>query len=319
MPERNLPLLLSLLWTLWIPAALACTPDTHEPLVPLTESPRQDPALVSLGRDLFHDVRLSADNSISCATCHPIDRGGADQLALSVGIKGQFGTRNTPTVLNAALNYRQFWDGRSATLEDQAMQPVTTPHEMGSDWPEVFAKLQQDPDLVARFRTAFPGTPTLTQDNLTKALASYERSLIIGNSPFDRYLCGQTDAISPAARSGYQLFKDIGCSACHQGQNVGGNMFEKVGIVIPAEGSIFEDDDPGRFAQTGNPEDRFEFRVPPLRNVALTPPYFHNGKVGSLKDAVQLMAHHQLGRDLSETQLSDIVEFLNTLTSVEPQ
>lgn len=285
-----------------------------EPIKPIPTENKLDPAKVALGDRLFHDKRLSRDNSMSCASCHDLGRGGVDGTPFSVGIGGAKGGINAPTVYNAALNFRQFWDGRAASLEEQAAGPVHNPIEMGSNWDEVLAKLGKDADLVAQFRKAYPDG--LKPKNIQDAIAVFERSLVTPNARFDKYLRGDRNALTAEELRGYQLFKSYGCVACHQGVNVGGNMFQTFGVM----GDYFgkrgnpQPADLGRFNVTKVESDKHVFKVPSLRNVALTAPYFHDGSAQTLQDAVDVMFKYQLGRPAAPQDKELIVKFLNTLT-----
>jgi cytochrome c peroxidase len=294
-------------------ASIARAQMLDEPIKPLPAKLNLDARKVTLGRALFHDKRLSKDNSLSCASCHDLAAGGVDGKQFAVGIKGQVGPINTPTVLNSGLNFRQFWDGRAATLEEQAAGPVHNPGEMGSNWPEVIGKLSQDKALVERFKASYPDG--LQPRNIQDAIATFERSLITP-SRFDRYLNGESNALQEDEKRGYQLFKNYGCVACHQGVGVGGNMYQAFGVL----GNYFKDKgkiteaDLGRYAVTKNELDRHVFKVPSLRNVELTAPYFHDGSAKTLEDAVEVMFRYQLGRTAPATEKALIVRFLKTLT-----
>ncbi|MGE5467534.1 MAG: cytochrome-c peroxidase, partial [Ignavibacteria bacterium] len=267
-----------------------------------------------LGAKLFHDTRLSHDDSISCASCHKLDRAGIDERPTAVGIGGKVGKVNTPTVFNAAYNFVQFWDGRAASLEVQAAGPVHNPLEMASDWPEVIGKLSQD----RYYRDAFGRLYAvgITATAITDAIATFERSLVTPDSRFDRFLRGEKGAITERELRGYHLFKDFGCASCHQGINVGGNFYAGLGVF----GNFFADrrkdapEDQGRFNVTGKEKDRHFFKVPSLRNVARTAPYFHDGSVRTLPEAIRLMGRYQLGRSLSPEEVELIADFLKTLT-----
>nr|WP_248797145.1 cytochrome c peroxidase [Pseudomonas sp. MWU13-2105] len=285
-----------------------------EPLKPLPDAPQQDPRKVELGRQLFNEKQLSINNSTSCASCHHLEQGGADDKPFSTGFRGETLGINTPTVLNAALNFKQFWNGRAETLEAQIEGVVKSPTEMGNSWPHVIDTLNQAPAYQAAFREAY--TDGVTIANVQNALASYERSLLTPNSRFDQYLKGNTDILSLDEKYGYQRFKDYGCIACHQGVNVGGNMFQKFGVMgdyFAARGNPTEAD-LGRYLATGAEEDRNVFKVPSLRNVALTAPYFHDASAKTLEDAVHVMFTYQLGRVPSAEDIRLIVLFLKTLT-----
>lgn len=282
-----------------------------EPIRPLPLALEHDRGLALLGEKLYHDKRLSGDQSLSCASCHMIDQGGDDNRAASVGIGGAVGPINAPTTLNATFNLAQLWDGRAADLQEQAGGPVNNPMEMGSNWEEVIPRLQADADYVAEFAEHFPDG--ISADNITFAIAEFERTLVTP-SAFDRYLRGDTMAISEQAKHGYQLFKDYGCVSCHQGINVGGNMFQKFGALV----SYYEDKavaevDKGRMAVTRSAEDRFVFKVPSLRNAARTAPYFHNAAAATLPDAIRIMAHTQLGKALPDADVASIEQFIVSL------
>jgi cytochrome c peroxidase len=287
---------------------------SREPLEPLPEAAKGDPAVIALGRRLFHEPRLSNDAKVACASCHDLAKGGVDGQKLSTGVGGQLGLVNAPTVYNAALNFVQFWDGRAPTLEEQIGFPVTNPVEMGSSWDKVLLFLAGEPSYSAAFKASFPDG--VTEANTRRAIADFERTLLTKNSPFDRYLAGDEHALSPEARAGYETFKSVGCIACHQGRNVGGNMFQKFGVL----GDYFKDRghvttaDYGRFNVTHLESDRFVFRVPSLRNVERTAPYFHDGSAATLNQAVQVMARYQLGRKLADDQVSALIAFLKSLS-----
>lgn len=293
-------------------SALAAPLD--EPLKPLPDIPEQDPGRVELGRQLFNEKRLSINDSLSCATCHQLDKGGVDDKPMSIGFHGQPVAVNTPTVFNAALNFKQFWNGRADTLEDQVGEVLLSPIEMGNHWPDIIDTLVKDPAYKAAFGAAY--RDGVTAANVRNALATYERTLLTPNSRFDRYLKGDTDILSLDEKYGYQRFKDYGCIACHQGVNIGGNMFQKFGVMgdyFQARGNPTEADQ-GRFLVTGAEEDRHVFKVPSLRNVALTAPYFHDGSAKTLEDAVDVMFTYQLGRIASAEDKRLIILFLKTLT-----
>jgi cytochrome c peroxidase len=285
-----------------------------EPLKPIPAMPRQDAARVELGRQLFSDVRLSANNRTSCSSCHDLANGGADRRARSIGFGGTLTAVNAPTVLNAALNFRQFWDGRADSLETQVDNVVRNPVEMGSRWEDVVAKLSAIDRYASAFNAAYKDG--VTKANIVNAIASYERTLVTPDSRFDRYLRGDDNAISAAEKLGYAKFKQYGCVACHQGVNVGGNMFQKFGVMGDyfAERGAPTDADLGRYRVTGEESDRNVFKVPSLRNVAATAPYFHDGSARTLDEAVDVMFTYQLGRVPSAEDRRAIVGFLHTLS-----
>jgi cytochrome c peroxidase len=291
--------------------ALAAPLD--EPLTPLPPVPRLDPATVELGRQLFNEKRLSVNGSLSCASCHRLATGGADDKPFSLGFDGQPVKFNTPTVFNASLNFKQFWNGRVDTLEAQIEQVVISPAEMGSDWKTVVANLTAIPQYQTAFAQVYPDG--VTAANVQNALATYERTLLTPNSRFDQYLQGNTDILTLEEKYGYQRFKEYGCIACHQGLNIGGNMFQKFGVMD----DYFKDrpaaeTDLGRYLVTHDEEDRNVFKVPSLRNVAVTAPYFHDASAKTLEDAVDVMFRFQLGRVPSAEDKDQIIKFLKTLT-----
>jgi cytochrome c peroxidase len=290
-----------------------------EPLSPIRAPVDLDERKVALGKQLFHDPRLSGDNSVSCATCHDLARGGVDRLARSIGVGGKKGEVNAPTVYNASLNFRQFWDGRASTLEEQAGGPIQNPVEMATTWAEALAKLQADKETVAQFRAIYNSAPTAAA--VQNAIAEFERSLITP-SRMDRWLLGEADAITQEELEGYRLFRRHGCVACHQGENVGGNLVQRFGVMQDyCGGRKIDDSDPdmGRFRVTKREEDRFVFKVPGLRNVALTAPYFHDASAATLEEAVAKMGRFQLGVDLPPEDIASIVRFLHTLTGEQVQ
>ncbi|MEW8027790.1 MAG: cytochrome c peroxidase [Candidatus Thiodiazotropha sp.] len=286
----------------------------NEPIGPLTVDRNLDPRLVSLGDLLFHDARLSQDNSISCSSCHVLSTGGTDHNKVSVGVGGSVGGIKAPTVYNTLYNFVQFWDGRAQTLEEQAAGPVHNPIEMNSDWEEVISKLRKDPTIVKKFEELFQDG--ITGDNIVLAIAAFERSLVTVNSRFDRWLKGEEEVLTERELRGYRLFKSYGCISCHQGVNVGGNMFG----IMGAKGDYFKDRraeikaaDLGRYNITKQIEDKHYFKVPSLRLAAINPPYFHDGSETTLNDAIRIMGRYQLGRELPEKDINDIAAFLYTL------
>ncbi|HEX6692017.1 MAG TPA: cytochrome-c peroxidase [Burkholderiales bacterium] len=295
-------------------ASVAAAQTADEPIKPLPLKLTLDARKVELGKALFNDKRLSKDNSISCASCHDMAKGGADGKPTAVGIGGQVGPINTPTVLNSSFNFRQFWNGRAATLEEQAAGPVHNPGEMGSNWDEVLPKLRADSAFAGSFAAVYKDG--LKPANIQDAIAAFERSLVTP-SRFDRYLRGDLKAISEDEARGYTLFKTYGCVACHQGVNVGGNMYQQFGVMdeyFKARGKPVTEADLGRYAVTKAETDRHVFKVPGLRNVELTAPYFHDGSAGTLDEAVDVMFRYQLGRTAPASDKSLIVKFLKTLT-----
>lgn len=284
----------------------------EEPVRPIRAAAPLNRDKVALGKALFHDARLSADNSISCASCHNVNEGGADRRSRSLGIRAQEGEVNSPGVNYASLNFRQFWDGRSPSLEAQVDGPVHHPAEMASNWEQVIGKLLVDAAFARDFKHAYP--EGLTATSLRDAIATYERSLSTP-SRFDRWLEGDKNALTAEETSGYKLFKHHGCTACHQGVGLGGNMFQRFGIMdnpLERKPQVTRAD-LGRFNVTGRKDDRFVFKVPSLRNVALTAPYFHDGSAASLEEAVGIMGRAQLGLQLNTAEIALVTAFLRTL------
>lgn len=277
-------------------------------------------AKVTLGRMLFFDPRLSASHAISCNSCHNVGLGGVDAEETSIGHNWQRGGRNAPTVFNAVFNTAQFWDGRAKDLEEQAGGPMVNPVEMASPKEHVQEQLAAIPGYVAAFKAAFPGESNpLSLANAQKAIAVFEATLITPNAPFDRYLRGDATALNAAQRQGLQLFIDKGCAACHNGVNVGGGMYAPFGVVEKPGAELLPPGDKGRFAVTKTVSDEYVFRVPTLRNIALTAPYFHTGRAWDLRQAVAVMGTSQLGAQLGADETERIVAFLGSLTGELPQ
>jgi cytochrome c peroxidase len=267
----------------------------HEPITPIPAASAQDPRRVALGEQLFRDLRLSHDNARSCLSCHDTRTNGASPNAHDLTPEGQPLALNTPTVFNSALSFRLNWEGNVRSLEDQVEETLGKPSTMASSAAEAVRKLSADREAVQLFRDAYGSEPTVAA--LRDAIATYERSLVTPGCRFDRWLLGDTSAISLEELSGYQLFKSLGCVSCHQGVNVGGNLFQRHGIFHPI----------------GSEEPKL-VRVPSLRNVATTPPYFHDGSAPTLREAVKKMGIAQLDRVLTDQQIAAIIAFLNTLT-----
>ncbi len=286
-----------------------------EAVQPLPLSVELNPEKVALGKQLFHDTLLSGDDTLSCASCHALNKGGTDQAPVSTGIRGQQGPINSPTVYNAMYNLAQFWDGRAKDLQAQAAGPVANPIEMGADWDQVITKLNQVSDYTSAFRKLYP-EQGLTQTTVTDAIAVFEESLITPNSRFDQYLRGTGTALNNDEKAGYELFKN-NCTSCHFGPALGGLSYEKMGVkedYFAMRGGDLTEVDNGRFNVTKNETDRHAFKVPVLRNVELTYPYFHDGSVNELSEAVRIMGVTQLGKHFSEDDIQKMVSFLKTLT-----
>ncbi len=284
--------------------------EEMQKLHPFTE------AQVKLGHQLWYEPRLSKGDTVSCNSYHNLASAGVDNLPTSQGHKGQFGGRNSPTALNAALLGMQFWDGRAADVEEQAGGPLVNPVEMANDSQEVAAaKIAKIPEYQELFKTAFPEDGAVSFKNITTALGAFERTLLTPTK-WDDYLKGNVNALNEQERKGVRAFMDNGCIACHSGVNLGGNSFQKFGLVKGPYWKFIEDPkrDKGRADVTKKTEDEFFFRVPGLRNVAKTYPYFHNGSVWELDKAVNIMGMAQLGKELSKEDTDNIVAFLNTLS-----
>ncbi len=296
------------------PARTHLAATSREPIVPIPLDLQVPPAKAALGERLFHDPVLSKDNTVSCASCHPLAAAGADRLKVSKGIEGRLARRNAPTVFNAAFNFAQFWDARAATLEAQVSGPLNNPDEMGSNWTEVTTRLNARADYREAFDAIY--ADGITPDNIADAIASFERTLVTPNARFDRYLRGEHDALTPLEIKGYARFKALGCASCHQGVNIGGNLVQRFGVMDPGMKYMPEHAraDRGLAELTGREEDRYVFKVPSLRNVAVTAPYFHTGAIKDLDEAVAIMGRVQLGRELSTEDRALIVAFLRSLT-----
>lgn len=283
-------------------------------ILPIEPAVGLDPKKVSLGAKLYNDPILSEDNIISCATCHRLDAGGTNGLPMSVGIAGGIERINVPTVFNSSLNFRQFWDGRAKTLEEQVTGPLENPLEMGSNWPSVISRLKASSDYVEQFSGSYD--EGITQETVSHAISEFERSLVTPDSDFDLYIKGDETALSQQQLAGLKLFEELGCISCHQGQGIGGNMFQRMGAKLDyfAGRDDLTEFDMGRFNATGDEFDRHRFKVPSLRNIALTAPYFHDSSAATLEDAIQTMVRYQLGRRLKDTDIQSIKAFLESLT-----
>ena len=295
--------------------ALAGTASASEPVQPIEPVKEVNLALVELGKKLYFDPRLSKSGFISCNSCHNLSMGGTDNLKTSIGDRWQQGPINAPTVLNSSLNVAQFWDGRAADLKEQAGGPIANPGEMAFSHTLAVGVLESIPGYVREFEQAF-GEPGIDIDKVTAAIAEFEETLVTPNSRFDLWLMGDADAITERELAGYRLFKESGCIACHNGPALGGTSFQKMGIVEPYQATSPAE---GRAAVTGKDADRFKFKVPTLRNVELTYPYFHDGEAATLAEAVDIMGRLQLGRKFTDEENGQIVAFLKTLTGEQPE
>jgi cytochrome c peroxidase len=303
-----------LLGLILLSPTVAYSDQAQEPIQPLKVVKPVNPQLVSLGQKLFFDPRLSKSGFISCNSCHNLSMGGTDNLRTSIGHNWTKGSINSPTVLNSSLNVAQFWDGRAADLKAQAGGPIANPGEMGFTHKLAVDMLTSIPGYVAEFKKAFK-SEKISIEEVTLAIAAFEETLVTPNSRFDKWLKGDKKAINATELAGYHLFKNSGCIACHNGPAVGGNSFQKMGIVEPYKA---EGDAQGRSAVTGKDGDRFNFKVPTLRNVELTYPYFHDGGAATLTEAVDVMGRLQLGKKFNTEDNARIVAFLKTLTGDQP-
>lgn len=298
------------------PNRLAAADFANETVRPVEDSVAVDMRKVVLGDLLFHDVRLSVDNTVSCATCHALNTGGVDNKQFSEGVGGQKGGVNAPTVFNAHYNFVQFWDGRAATLAAQAGGPPLNPVEMAhKSFDDICARLNEDEGFKKAFTEVYPDG--ITEANITDAIQEFERTLLTPNSRFDKYLKGDMAALSAEEIAGYELFKKYNCATCHVGENLGGQSYELMGI----KADYFADrnteitfEDHGRNKETKTERDMHRFKVPGLRNIALTAPYFHDGTKQTLEEAVRDMAKYEVGVNLSEEETARLVAFLHTLT-----
>lgn len=278
------------------------------------------PEKVELGKMLYFDPRLSASDLISCNTCHNLGTGGVDLQETSIGHKWQKGPRNAPTVLNSVFNIAQFWDGRAKDLEEQAKGPMQATVEMSNTPERVVETLKSMPLYADHFKKSFPGeADPITFDNTVKAIEAFESTLLTPDSPFDKYLKGDAQALTDNQKAGLALFMDKGCSGCHNGINVGGGGYFPFGLVEKPAEEIRPSGDKGRFAVTKTKSDEYVFKVPTLRNITLTPPYFHSGKVWDLSEAVAIMGEVQLGAKLTDEEVAKIVDFLGALTGTQPE
>ncbi len=285
---------------------------------PTLEGNPLSPEKIELGKMLYFEPRLSASALISCNTCHNVGMGGDDYQETSIGHGWQKGPRNAPTVLNSVFNIAQFWDGRAPDLKEQAKGPVQASVEMNNTPEMVIKTLKSMPEYVERFEKAFPSDKDpVTFDNMAKAIETFEATLLTPDSPFDKYLKGDSNALAALEKEGLRLFMDKGCSGCHGGMNMGGSGYFPFGVV-ERPGKEIMAADVGRYKVTGTKSDEYVFKSPMLRNIALTPPYFHSGKIWSLREAVSIMGSAQLGISLDEGEVSKLEAFLKTTTGVQP-
>lgn len=316
---RGLPMLIRTfvisllsLGSIFVPA-IALAAD--EPIQPIKEVKPKNPDMVELGKMLFFDPRLSKSGFISCNSCHNLSMGGTDNLQTSIGHKWQQGPINSPTVLNSSMNLAQFWDGRAKDLKEQAGGPIANPKEMAFTHELTVSVLSSIPQYQARFKKLFV-TDKIDMGMVTTAIAAFEETLVTPDSRFDKWLKGDKQALSQTELEGYKLFKESGCTGCHNGAAVGGGSFQKFGIFETYKTMNKAE---GRFAVTGNDDDRFVFKVPTLRNVELTYPYFHDGAVETLEEAVDTMGRIELSRKFTKEENAKIVALLKSLTGKQPE
>lgn len=309
----NIRAWLTILTCAIVMSGVSAQPGQDEPITPVQPPERLDVAKTRLGEKLFRDTRLSGGNAVACSGCHRLDADGADGQARSAGADGQPLDFNTPTIFNAATSFRLDWRGNFRTLEEQNEWVLLSPRIMNTTWNELIAKLSADRDYAKEFAAIYGGD--VARASVLDALATFQRSLVTPDARFDKWLRGERSALSPEEERGYRLFTSYGCIACHQGRNLGGNLFQKFGIFHdPFRRRTESAADLGRFTLTGEAADRYVFRVPSLRNVAATAPYFHDGSTASLDQAVRIMARNQLGREIPDADVALIVRFLDTLT-----
>ena len=301
-------------WFILFACVVFASAQGREPIQPIKPVTVANPAMAELGKKLFFDPRLSKSGFISCNSCHNLSMGGSDNLPTSVGHKWQQGPINAPTVLNASMNVAQFWDGRAATLKDQAGGPIANPGEMGFTHELAVAVLESIPGYLVEFERVF-GTRRIDIEKVTTAIAAFEETLVTPNARFDKWLEGDRSALSPEELEGYRLFKSSGCPMCHNGPAAGGQSFQKMGLAQPYRTANPAE---GRKGVTGRDADRFLFKVATLRNVELTYPYFHDGAAATLPEAVATMRRVQLGDDFTPEENAKVVAFLRTLTGEQP-
>lgn len=289
------------------------TPN-NEPILPVKPAEIKNVAEVELGKKLFFDPRLSKSGFISCNSCHNLSMGGSDNLPTSIGHRWNKGPINSPTVLNATHNIAQFWDGRAKDLQEQAGGPIANPGEMGFTHELAIDVIKSIPGYVTEFKSVY-NDDHIDINRLTQAIAAFEATLVTPNAPFDRWLNGDQNAMTQDQLEGYGLFKQSGCTACHSGVNAGSQMYQKMGLIEP-----YKTDNPteGRYSVTGKDADRFSYKVPTLRNVELTYPYFHDGMAKTLSEAVDTMGRIQLGKKFTPDENTKIVAFLKSLTGDQP-
>jgi cytochrome c peroxidase len=284
----------------------------HEPITPIPQTIAFDQHKAALGKKLFEDTSLSSDGTVACVTCHQYDHGGAQASRFSPGVQGQLGGMNTPTVFNAIFNFRQFWNGRAKNLHEQADGPIHNPIEMDMNKKSIEKVLKASPYYQKHFKQIYQRAPSY--NDMKDAIVEFEKALITPNSLFDQYLRNEKP-LPPQAMQGYQLFKTFGCVTCHNGVNVGGNSYQKFGLINAFSAQQQSDD---RYKVTNKPQDKHVYKVPSLRNIALTSPYFHDGSAATLRDAIKQMSYHNIGVQVDPNEVELLVAFLKTLTGEQP-
>jgi len=288
--------------------------DVAGPIQPIPQLSSIDKNWFDLGKALFNSTLLSHDNSVSCASCHVVSQGGDDGFPVSVGINGAVGGRNSPTVLNSVFSFRQFWDGRSSDLAEQAVGPIHNPIEMGSSFPEIIMKLSQSEEFVAAFKQV--NAKGITQEAIVQAIVTFEEALTTPNAAIDQYILGNDAALNAQQKKGYEKFISLGCVSCHQGVNIGGNLYQRIGRINRVPEKLLQDK--GRFEVTNNINDEYVFKVPSLRNIKRTAPYFHNGSVETLEEAIKIMASGQLGIQLTQQDVDDLLALFEAFNGELP-
>ena len=287
--------------------------EANEPIVPIPKSIDYNTEKAKIGKRLFFDPGLSLDGKVACVNCHtPVN--GAEHLKVSLGIHGKKGTKNAPTVFNSVFNFRQMWNGSAIDLKEQADGPINSPIEMGSNPNHVLKYVRSNPWYRREFKKIY-GDREIEYNDILDAIQEFEKSLITPNSKFDKYLRGEVK-LSQDEEDGYRLFKELGCITCHNGINIGGNSFQKIGLINPYPWSK---NNPDRYSITHDPFDKNTYKVPTLRNIAITAPYFHDGSVATLDEALKKMAYHNLGYELNSDEIKKLKAFLNTLTGERPK
>jgi cytochrome c peroxidase len=288
--------------------------EVSGPIQPIPHISSIDENWLQLGKALFNSTLLSKDNTVSCASCHLVNQGGDDGFPVSIGINQSMGTRNSPTVLNSVFSFRQFWDGRSSDLADQASGPIHNPIEMGEDFPSIIKKLKKSKEFTRAFNQI--NENGITAEAIIQAIVTFEESLVTPDAPIDLYVKGDENALTEQQKAGYKKFINLGCVSCHQGVNIGGNLYQKIGRISSVPPALLNDT--GRFELSQKESDRYVFKVPSLRNIKRTAPYFHNGSVSTLEEAIDIMAKGQLGITLTKQDTDDLLALFDAFNGRLP-